>query len=37
VAWWVLLIGAGVLLTVFAFRGYLDPAALIELANSRLC
>jgi hypothetical protein len=37
VAWWVLLIAAGVVLTAFAFRGYLDPAALIDLANSRLC
>jgi 16S rRNA C1402 (ribose-2'-O) methylase RsmI len=36
-AWWALLVAAGVVLTAFAFRGYLDPAALIDLANSRLC
>jgi hypothetical protein len=37
VALWVLVAVAGTLLTVLAFRAYLNPAALIDFANSRLC
>jgi hypothetical protein len=34
---WLFVAVAGAALMVFAFRAYLNPAALIDLANSRLC
>jgi hypothetical protein len=37
VALWVVVAVAGAALTVLAFRAYLNPAALIDFANSRLC
>ena len=36
-AWWVAVAVAGAVLPVLAFRAYLNPAALIDFANSRLC
>jgi hypothetical protein len=36
-AWWAAVAVAVALLTVLAFRAYLNPAALIDFANSRLC
>jgi hypothetical protein len=37
IAIWVLVALAGAVLTVVAFRAYLNPSALIDFANSRLC
>ena len=37
VALWVLVTLAGAVLMVLAFRAYLNPSALIDFANSRLC
>ncbi len=37
VVFWLVVAVAGAALTVLAFRAYLNPAALIDLANSRLC
>jgi hypothetical protein len=36
-ALWVVIAVAGAVVTVVAFRAYLNPLALIDLANSRLC
>jgi hypothetical protein len=37
VALWVVVAVAGAVLTVLAFRAYLNPSAIIDFANSRLC
>lgn len=37
VAWWILVGIVCALLTAFALRGYLDPGALIDFANTWLC
>ena len=34
---WVLVAVAAAVLMVLAFRAYLNPSALIDFANSRLC
>jgi len=36
-ALWALVAIAAAVLMVLAFRGYLNPSALIDFANSRLC
>ncbi|MGH8629801.1 MAG: hypothetical protein ACREU7_03420 [Burkholderiales bacterium] len=35
--WWLLVIAVSAMLTFIALRGYLSPAAIIDLANTRLC
>jgi hypothetical protein len=35
IALWIVI--AGAVLTVVAFRAYLNPSAIIDFANSRLC
>ncbi|HWQ38208.1 MAG TPA: hypothetical protein VNM24_06270 [Burkholderiales bacterium] len=35
--WWLLVIAVCAMLAVTALRGYLSPAAVIDLSNSRLC
>jgi hypothetical protein len=37
ITWWILVGIVCTVLTAFALRGYLDPAALIDFANARLC
>ncbi len=37
IALWVLIAVAAAVLTVVAFRAYLNPSALIDFANSLLC
>jgi hypothetical protein len=37
IALWVVVALAGSVLTVLAFRAYLNPSALIDFANSQLC
>jgi hypothetical protein len=37
IALWIVIAVAGAVLTVVAFRAYLNPSAIIDFANSRLC
>jgi hypothetical protein len=37
IALWAVIAVAGAVVTVVAFRAYLNPSALIDFANSRLC
>ena len=37
IAWWMVAAVVAAVLMVVAFRAYLNPSALIDFANSRLC
>jgi len=37
IAWWTVVAVVAAVLMVVAFRAYLNPSALIDFANSRLC